>query len=359
MKCGRNNLVYIILLIMSMFYKSIIAQYTDPLQKKSNNKNDVYAKAEQSYNNLIKKLNIPVIEIDIDRFSAESIEARIIIDPNKDIDKNKYFLASTYSMIVHKDSLFMLDFKQNAILISNFDGKIIKSIGREGRGPVEFKNPQFISENKNYFFVYDLGNGRIQIFNKKFKYLKSLPTSFFCNGRNLAANNDFLILNEKLTVPFDITSYSLKDLSLRKSNFIKQEFVFETDLKKGNMLYGMVIDASTEKYITAVTSMLPYIFVFDNTGKPIYSIKYKSKQNNENMRSNTSGGYTMLINGIKIIKNNLFVLMPRKMIIYDLQKKAINKILSFDNIGAISFAVYEKTLFLATLDKVYKTDINY
>ena len=352
MKSKRSKNICILFMLL-------ISISTDVIAQQYNKHEEAYAKAGQGYNELIKKLNIPVMEIDIDKTTAKPLVPKIIIDSDKEISKEKYFLAYVRSIIAHKDTLFIHDIHQNAIFISNYNGKIIKSIGREGRGPGEFKYPQYMSENKDYFFVYDIGNGRIQIFNKKLKYLKSLPAQFTPSGRNIGANKDYLILNEKIGVPFDITSYSLKDLSLKKSDLIDKNFVFNVDLQRANYTYGMQIDASSDNYIVAAVSMHPYIFVFDNNGKPLYSLKYKSKKITELMRTNASGSFHTLVFRIKVISNQLFVLIPGEVIIIDLQKKAINKVYSLVNTEAFTFDIFKNTLFTATLNKICKVDIDY
>jgi hypothetical protein len=352
MICGRNKKAYLIIIIFMITSACALAQ-------KSIKYDDVYNKAEESFKGVIKKLNIPVKEIDIDRVTAKPLEPKIIIDPDKSGENEKYYLAYTKSIIAHRDSLFIADCNQNTIFIANYDGKIIKSIGREGRGPGEFKYLQYMAENKNYFFAYDVGNQRVQIFNKKFKYLKSLPAQFTPSGRGIAANKDYLILNEKGAVPFDITSYSLKGLSLKKSNFIDKNFAFNVDLQRANFTYGMQIDASSENYTAAAVSMHPYIFIFDKNGNALYSIKYEGKRINEMKRKNIPGHFVMSALGIKIIKNKLFVLTPGKMFIYDLERRSINKVYSLLETDAYTFGIFENTLFTAALGKVYKSYIEY
>ena len=349
----NNKLIYFTLVLIVTLSTVVIAQT-------SINQSEVYAKAQQSYYDLIKKLNIPIIEIDLDKYNIETLEPKIIIDPNKEVEGAKYYLATTFSMLAHRDTLFIVDTRQNTILVSSFDGKIIKTIGREGSGPGEFRNPYCMIENKSYYFIFDQRNGRIQILNKKFKYVKSLPMSFLPGSRNIAANNSQLLINEKNSVPYEVTSYSLKNLALTKSDFIDKRFTFDLDLQKNNnRLYSMYIDASSDKYIAAVCSLVPYIFIFDNNGKPVYSIKYKSKKITELMQNNKAGSFWRLVNGINIKNNILFVHLHKKMFSFDMQKKSINKVYSLENIDSDTFTIYEKNLFLSFMDKVYRTDINY
>jgi hypothetical protein len=59
--------------------------------------------------------------------------------------------------------------------VFNFEGKFLKIIGSKGQGPAEFSKPTGLSVLEDGgLAVADVGNSRIQIFDKDGKFVKSI-----------------------------------------------------------------------------------------------------------------------------------------------------------------------------------------
>lgn len=349
--------VFLFLLTPNIFSQKLYELNT----KKDIDISNAYLKAEACYQALVKNMKMPSIDLDLDALKSDSLYLKLIVDPYQNNADNKYFISSVMGMLAHRDSVFILDYKQSQIYISNYDGKVLKAIGRYGSGPGEFKNPSYITENNLYYFIYDHSNGRIQILNKHFKYLKSFPINVNPTSRGIAADENHLFANTDVAVPFTINSYDINSLSLLKDRFIDKAFAFNDNLLRHNQLYQMRIAVSTGKYIVAACSLTPYIFIFDKNGKPLYSIKYHSKKIKEDIRNPLSGFYVRFINEIAVKGDNLFVLMPGRLLIYDLKARESKKYFAVrKKIVTDCFAIFGGNLFVASLSgEVYKSKINY
>jgi hypothetical protein len=85
------------------------------------------------------------------------------------------------SIKVYKDRVYVLDAKAYNVKVLSLKGKMIKTFGRKGEGPGEFKRPFFFDIANEKIFVLD-GNDRVEVFdvNGRFKTSFSLNTpSFF------------------------------------------------------------------------------------------------------------------------------------------------------------------------------------
>ena len=78
---------------------------------------------------------------------------------------------------LHRSMIYIADSGNHRVLLFDFQGKLLKIIGRKGQGPAELLNPTglFILEDGG-LAVADVDNNRIQIFDKAWEFVKSINT---------------------------------------------------------------------------------------------------------------------------------------------------------------------------------------
>ncbi|HDJ86245.1 MAG TPA: 6-bladed beta-propeller [Chromatiales bacterium] len=69
--------------------------------------------------------------------------------------------------------IYVADTGANDIKVFNDDGKLVKVIGRRGRGPGEFNGPTHITFAGDRLYVSDTLNARIEVFDARGKYLRT------------------------------------------------------------------------------------------------------------------------------------------------------------------------------------------
>ena len=78
-------------------------------------------------------------------------------------------------LVVEKDYFYATDVVTHRLIKAELDGTIVKSLGTKGSAPGEFKHPNGIRvSNNNELYVCDMGNHRIQVFDKDLKFLRSI-----------------------------------------------------------------------------------------------------------------------------------------------------------------------------------------
>lgn len=87
---------------------------------------------------------------------------------------NNYYLASPTSvdLDLQNKKIIISDQKENCIIITNYDGVLLKRIGQSGEGPGDFNGPSNLAVFENgKIAVIEGMNRRLQIFNNEGKYL--------------------------------------------------------------------------------------------------------------------------------------------------------------------------------------------
>ncbi len=70
--------------------------------------------------------------------------------------------------------IFVADGQAHNIKVFNHEGKLLKTIGRRGRGKGEFNGPTYLNFSRGRLYVSDTLNARIQVFDKTGKYQLSI-----------------------------------------------------------------------------------------------------------------------------------------------------------------------------------------
>ena len=100
---------------------------------------------------------------------------------------------------ISQNKVFVTQWSGHCINIYELEGKLIKSVGSEGNGEVQFCNPFAldVSDRNNNFYVCEEGNERIQILSKEFNYVCMLGIGTFASPRDVKVTRDrVLVLDE-------------------------------------------------------------------------------------------------------------------------------------------------------------------
>ena len=97
----------------------------------------------------------------------------------------EYLFGSVSAIAVDDDhNVYVLDGQARHVRVFDSDGTYVKTLGRDGEGPGEFKVPIGLAISNGRLLVRDPANGRVQLFgletgaNEEWKYL---PSDYFMN----------------------------------------------------------------------------------------------------------------------------------------------------------------------------------
>ena len=105
--------------------------------------------------------------------------------------------------------IYISDHHNHQVLMTDLELNFIKSIGSRGNGDNEFKYPRGMCFKKDFLYVCDYLNSRIQIFNKDLEYYKSLKVDI-CPTQVKASNTLLCLKSDPLNIEY---FYDLEDLS--------------------------------------------------------------------------------------------------------------------------------------------------
>lgn len=87
-------------------------------------------------------------------------------------DKNE--LNSPNGILARDNDLIVLDGNDDKILLLDYNGNILKTVGTTGSGPLEFSNPTAITTHGNKIYIVDGKNDRVQILDESLNYIKEI-----------------------------------------------------------------------------------------------------------------------------------------------------------------------------------------
>lgn len=172
-----------------------------------------------------------------------------------------------------KGNLYFVEYTECTIKKFDQNGKFIKSVGRKGKGPGEFKNCKtLIFDEKDNYYIYDAFLRRISKFNSNDKFVKSFKFTHKLN--------DFHIINSrKIFLHYDMNS------------------------QKGDYLYGNHFASITDKNFKVLKKLdnfkIKEMKITDN-GVNVITIFYRAEYNifplkNGNLFSTNSDDYNTKI----------------------------------------------------------------
>jgi len=154
--------------------------------------------------------------------------------------KDDYFYEpSDIEVDPHRSLIYIADSGNNRVLVFDFQGKFLKTIGSKGQGPAEFSNPAglCILEDGG-LAVADVGNTRIQIFDKDGAFVRSISTRSVQVADLIFKNNKIYTISS-----FGSSGYSL-DMNSEKGT---QPLVNILD-EQGNLIQTLAVDDYSESH---------------------------------------------------------------------------------------------------------------
>jgi len=112
------------------------------------------------------------------KYMEPLFEYEEVVRLEQDEEREETILYQAYSYLMGEDSCFYVEDRGNTrIAIFGPDGKYIRSIGREGEGPGEFRNLRLLWIRGNNLAIWDSRNRRTSLFNTGGAFLKSFSHS--------------------------------------------------------------------------------------------------------------------------------------------------------------------------------------
>ncbi len=194
------------------------------------------------------------------------------LSPTK--SKTEMFLASASSSCVRGTQLLICDRLNDCIFVADSEGTILRKIGRHGKGPGEFIGPVHIACNTNFCFVYDLGNGRIQILDREFDYVSSIPAVYNFLSGCLAASRDQVYIHGSYADTLLLKRYS----SISPFDLVSVSIPLLVPRTERSQAYNSVkFSANEDGWLCIGYTGLPYLFVFDPQGIQRSTIELQGK----------------------------------------------------------------------------------
>ena len=105
-------------------------------------------------------------------------------------------MNAPFCICISQNTVFVSQFWGHCINIYELDGKLIKSVGSEGNGEVQFKYPHGIdvSDRTNNIYVCDYDNDRIQILTEELKYHSMLGIDLLRYPRDVKVTRDRVLV---------------------------------------------------------------------------------------------------------------------------------------------------------------------
>lgn len=118
----------------------------------------------------------------------------------KTIDLSKSNLKLIADFMARPDEIIILDQEENNIKVIDWDGNLIKTIGKLGSGEVEFKKPAafYYDEDSGYYYIVDDGNGRVVVLDTDFNFVKNIDVKFLKEKSSLNACSSIVLYKDSL-----------------------------------------------------------------------------------------------------------------------------------------------------------------
>ena len=203
--------------------------------------------------------------------------------------RHKYLGNPSSVTVDEQDDIYVSDSKNHCVTKLNRDGALLRTIGRYGSGQGEFNSPRGLKLMEGQLYVCDVGNSRVQVFNKQLDFVKSFDVGkdttdiaaspggcFYLSGKDIKVlDRDYAYLFSiydmySTSVCFDERQNALFLVDCRRNclcvmNLATDQVVSRCFYAKGakddqNRAYGMAIDEDGYIYVCDATNDRIHVF---------------------------------------------------------------------------------------------------
>ena len=105
-------------------------------------------------------------------------------------------MNSPMGICMSQNKVFVTQYNGHCINMYELEGKLIKSVGSEGNGEVQFKHPHGldVSDRNNNIYVCDCSNHRIEILTEELKYHSMLGMDLLKHPRDVKVTRDRVLV---------------------------------------------------------------------------------------------------------------------------------------------------------------------
>ena len=146
--------------------------------------------------------NIQKSLADIYRTGKVRFIPELTLDDNS-MPEDIYFESPIDLTFDTENNIYVCDYQAHNIKVFDSSGKFMKTIGREGQGPGEFRMPFYLAFAKGRLAVWELRNRRLSVLTSGGEFLKSIhmsPTEGWPRKIRSIPNGDFVIERMKTYV---------------------------------------------------------------------------------------------------------------------------------------------------------------
>jgi hypothetical protein len=119
---------------------------------------------------------IPALEDRIKIFDSGRIRLEKTAEISDGSLPEGLYFQNLRALDIHPSAgLFAADFDADHVLQFNFEGKLVRIIGRSGQGPGELSAPSLIAVSVNRLFVWETRNRRFSVFSTAGKFMETIP----------------------------------------------------------------------------------------------------------------------------------------------------------------------------------------
>lgn len=182
------------------------------------------------------------------------------------------FIGGITGLVKIQNRLYIADQIQDCLWeIDSRSGRLVRKIGRKGKGPGEFVSLQGIYSNSKNVFTYDMGIARVNVYDHQLK-LKSFFThvlsglqmdmavtdSLLFMPTKLNVGNDSLFMLRRASPPFTKLTHFLLKISKHKFGLSQYNVYYIDSNKKGEFVFGF--------------RGLPYIFIYNQQLNHVHTL---------------------------------------------------------------------------------------
>ena len=188
------------------------------------------------------------------------------------LDVKTLQLISPCGTVVVRDSIYICDRTQRGIFVANTNGIISRLITQTESMREEFLEPSSIDANDKTIVVYDGGKGQVQLYTRFFRYVGSFPARLGVFGSSVSVGGSKLFVQTGPSDSFRVAIHEQQP-PFRKTRSVLSIKVSEDDVLMS--LNHIFISANKKDELCVGFSSMPYLFVFDSSGKQVTTLELR------------------------------------------------------------------------------------